>query len=130
MTFMSATQKHSNLSVKVGHRLRRLRIENGMTQAELGHKLDVSFQQIQKYEHGRDAISVTKLITAASVLRVDPCVFWSDKLDNHVPNDLHPSQGDDKKMLTLVRAYRRISDPCVRQKVLELVTQIANSTPS
>ena len=36
---------------KLGQKIRKLRNENGLTQSELAEKIDVSFQQIQKYEN-------------------------------------------------------------------------------
>jgi len=38
---------------KIGQRLRELRVLNGLTQTELGQKVGVSYQQVQKYERGR-----------------------------------------------------------------------------
>ena len=39
--------------VHVGHRLREVRIMRGLTQTQLGERLGISFQQVQKYEKGR-----------------------------------------------------------------------------
>ena len=38
--------------VHVGRRLREARLAKGMTQTDLGIALEVSFQQVQKYEKG------------------------------------------------------------------------------
>jgi transcriptional regulator with XRE-family HTH domain len=45
----------------LGQRIRKLRIENGMSQTELGNRLGVSFQQIQKYEYGQNWINPYRL---------------------------------------------------------------------
>jgi DNA-binding XRE family transcriptional regulator len=41
---------------KIGQRLRELRVLNGLTQTELGQKVGVSYQQVQKYELEADAV--------------------------------------------------------------------------
>jgi transcriptional regulator with XRE-family HTH domain len=51
----------------IGNRLRQMRIERDMSQQELGEKLGVSFQQIQKYEKGKNRIDAGRLIAIANV---------------------------------------------------------------
>lgn len=55
----------------IGQRLRAARIKADFTQAELGTKLGVSFQQIQKYEKGANRIDISRLIQIAKVLNVE-----------------------------------------------------------
>lgn len=60
----------STIDRRIGERLRVLRTANGLTQSELGQALDVSFQQINKYEKGVNRISAGKLCRAAQLLGV------------------------------------------------------------
>lgn len=53
------------VDVYIGQRLRAERIAREMTQTELGVALNVSFQQIQKYERGNNRISASMLVKAA-----------------------------------------------------------------
>jgi len=46
------TVKGDETDVAVGRRLKSLRVRCGLSQTALGMALDVSFQQIQKYERG------------------------------------------------------------------------------
>ena len=48
------------VDVAVGNRVRELRTRAGLSQTDLGEKLGVSFQQVQKYEKGANAISEFK----------------------------------------------------------------------
>jgi transcriptional regulator with XRE-family HTH domain len=50
--------------------LRAHRIALGLSQAALGEKLGVSFQQIQKYESGVNRVSAARLFEICSVLKV------------------------------------------------------------
>ena len=45
----------------IGRRLRQLREAVGLSQSEVGALLEVSYQQVQKYERGINRISVDKL---------------------------------------------------------------------
>ena len=73
---MPATPAKSNapdpIDVVVGLRLRNARKARGYLQADLAKALGVTFQQIQRYEHGRNRISVSTLIRAAAALDVAP----------------------------------------------------------
>jgi transcriptional regulator with XRE-family HTH domain len=57
---------------EIGCRIRVRRKALGLTQAELGQTIGVSFQQIQKYERGRNRVSSSTLIALAQVLGVKP----------------------------------------------------------
>jgi transcriptional regulator with XRE-family HTH domain len=56
-----ATPKSARLDAYVGARIRARRKMLGQTQAQLAEALDVSFQQLQKYERGANRLSVALL---------------------------------------------------------------------
>lgn len=60
----------------VGARIRALRRERGVTQARFADALGVTFQQIQKYELGRNRVSASRLYDMAVVLNVPVSVFF------------------------------------------------------
>src|SRR5271167_1191935 len=60
----------------VGARLRMRRMMVGMSQGKLGDALDVTFQQIQKYEKGANRIGASRLQQLARVLDVTPAFFF------------------------------------------------------
>jgi transcriptional regulator with XRE-family HTH domain len=45
----------------VGARIRLLRKRRGMSQQELGNALGVTFQQVQKYENGKNRVGASRL---------------------------------------------------------------------
>jgi len=51
-----------------------------MSQTKLAEKLDLTFQQIQKYEKGANRIGSSRLYQIAQILEVDPNYFF-DGLD-------------------------------------------------
>ncbi|WP_305988076.1 helix-turn-helix domain-containing protein [Roseibium sp. MMSF_3544] len=62
----------------IGIRLKERRIELGMTHKQLGAALGMSFQQVQKYEAGKNSIAVATLLEACTVLDVPVTYFLSD----------------------------------------------------
>lgn len=52
----------------IGENVKRIRQIKKMTQAELSVELNVSFQQVQKYERGMNRISAGTLATIAEAL--------------------------------------------------------------
>lgn len=64
------------VDVHVGKRLKALRELRGLTQSDVAKALDLSFQQIQKYELGRNRISASKLYAIAGKLGVQVSYFF------------------------------------------------------
>lgn len=58
------------VDVAVGNRVRELRTRAGLSQSDLGHSLDVSFQQVQKYEKGVNRMGASRLIQICDALKV------------------------------------------------------------
>lgn len=60
----------------VGERLMQMRREKGSSQTDIGKVVGVSYQQIQKYEKGRNRISVSRLWRICEYLNVTPNHFF------------------------------------------------------
>ena len=64
------------IDVHVGRRVRHMRILCNQTQEELGERIGVSYQQIQKYETGANRISASRLYWIAMQFSVPPGWFF------------------------------------------------------
>jgi transcriptional regulator with XRE-family HTH domain len=60
----------------IGQNIRRHREQRGVTQAGLGAAVGVTFQQIQKYELGKNRIAASRLYRIAWVLGVPIEAFF------------------------------------------------------
>lgn len=74
------------IDTHVGQRLRLLRKERGLAQTALAARVGVTFQQLQKYETGKNRLSASRLYRLASVLGVDVSAFF-DGLPETVQSD-------------------------------------------
>src|SRR5260370_324082 len=66
------------IDVMVGKRMRLRRVQLGLSQTELGQKLGVTFQQIQKYENGANRVSCSRLYDTSVALEVPIAFFFMD----------------------------------------------------
>jgi|TARA_B100000902_G_C27266687_1_gene893921 transcriptional regulator with XRE-family HTH domain len=73
-------EKEVVVNQHIGKRIRKRRIELGITQTDLGNHLPTSFQQIQKYEKGTNGVSSAKLIYLAHALQV-PITYFFEGFD-------------------------------------------------
>jgi transcriptional regulator with XRE-family HTH domain len=61
-----------HIDVEVGANLREYRIRAGLSQTDLGAKVGVTFQQVQKYEKGSNAIATARLPAICEALHISP----------------------------------------------------------
>ncbi len=126
------TDKH------VGSRVRMRRMMLAMSQEKLGDALDLTFQQVQKYEKGTNRIGASRLQQISHILQV-PVAFFFEGAPSlgsgprpdgmaeapspaYVSDFLATSDG-----LALTKAFMRISDSKLRRRIVDLVEQIATS---
>ena len=62
----------------VGSRIRSQRLVRRMSQTELGRRVGVTFQQVQKYEKGRNRVSASRLQRISDVLAVPVAFFFGE----------------------------------------------------
>lgn len=69
---MTLRSESMPVDIEIGKTIAFIRIAQGMSQTQLGEALGVTFQQVQKYEKGRNRVSVSALIRICKVLNVGP----------------------------------------------------------
>ena len=124
------TDKH------VGARVRMRRMMLGMSQEKLGDALDLTFQQVQKYEKGANRIGASRLQQISHILQV-PVSFFFDGAPNVPGQNPPPGMSDAPSPayvsdflatsdgLTLTKAFMRIKSAKLRRRIVDLVEQIA-----
>lgn len=58
------------VDIAVGGRIKEHRIRKGLSQEELGSKVGVSFQQIQKYEKGLNRLGASRVVQLCEALDI------------------------------------------------------------
>lgn len=69
---MTKLARHTDsVETSLGATLQQLRRSRGLNQTELGRRLGVSLQQVQKYESGKDRMAASTAYRAAEILGVE-----------------------------------------------------------
>lgn len=104
----------------VGERMRHRRQQLGLSQGALGEAVGLTFQQIQKYERGKNRVSAGKLVKIAEVLQIAPASLLPDT----------PISVDGELSAAGYRAGRmfdEIEDPRVRKQLEALLRALAGT---
>ena len=67
-----------NFNIHLGKKLRMRRLSLGLTQTKVAQAINVTFQQIQKYEKGTNGISSLRIMQLANFLKVPVVYFYED----------------------------------------------------
>ena len=133
-----------NVDVHVGKRLRVRRSLLGISQEKLATMVDITFQQIQKYERGINRISASRLHQFSRILDV-PVQYFFENIEESGQNATsgltyglsdNEQEGFDgpandimnqKETITLVKTYYEIKDENIRRDALKFLKSIAAS---
>ena len=131
------------IDMHVGKRVRLRRTLLGMSQEQLDAELNITFQQVQKYERGANRISASRLWDISQILDVPISYFFDDMSQDTMKSsprrvsrsgetlDGHGDQLRDpmarRETLELVRTYYTIEKPIVRKRISEMVKSIATT---
>ncbi len=118
----------------VGSRVRMRRQLLGLSQERLADQIGVTFQQVQKYEKGLNRIGASRLQRIAEVLSTSPSFFFQQNesepvslVETNVAADPVAEFLHSKEGLALNRAFLKITDTQLREKIVALVKAMAQA---
>jgi len=109
----------------LGRNVRTARSAAGKSQSEVAQFLDVTFQQVQKYENGKNRIPIDRLFSLADYLEVPIQQFIAPSASDSEFQSL-ASQFSDKEFHTLLEAWGALKDRPMRTALLNLVKRMAD----
>jgi transcriptional regulator with XRE-family HTH domain len=115
------------LDVALGSRIRLRRRELGLSQEQLARQVGITFQQVQKYEHGTNRVSFSRLVEIAQALHCGVMDIVGD-LDKSKASPLfsrHVARLNEPGAAELLEAYTAIQSPKHRRAILNLAKQLA-----
>lgn len=128
---MEMIQAPHKVDVAVGRTIRIRRQMAKLSQNELGKRIGVTFQQVQKYENGRNRVSASMLVEIAFALQIDVRSLFDGVPDpkGDEPNgdfvNLPGISPATRDMVQLNQAFAEINNAGLRRKLLDLVKTIA-----
>jgi transcriptional regulator with XRE-family HTH domain len=115
------------IDVEVGLNLRRVRRDRGLSQAEVGDALGITFQQVQKYERGANRVSASMLVKAARFLGVRAADLLPEEDKTRSTDVLLRRVADTPAAGKAVEAFCAIPSPGLRRTVLQLMKALGSA---
>lgn len=119
------TRRSDDIDQTFGRRLRTIREARGLSQTALAQALGVTFQQVQKYESGMNAVASTRIPALCAALKTAPGELFAGMLNGMKPEPIPELDAWASKMaLTLTRLK-----PAARAAVTEVVRACGGRVP-
>lgn len=115
----STKETRRKIDAHVGEQLRNLRNLRGLSQETLAAKVDLTFQQLQKYERGMNRISASVLYEFSLILEVPVARFY-EGLQMPV---YEPLPALNKEHLNLIHLYDTAPKP-LRKDFLKILKAV------
>lgn len=113
------------VDLHVGNRIRQQRTLVGMSMEALGHAVDLTYQQIQKYEKGSNRVSASMMWKFAKALGVPVASFFEGLSDEPQKGKAAKDPMVSREVLQLARHYAAVKKPAARLAIRELAKSLA-----
>ena len=124
-------KKSPRAAIIIGQNIRRQRLNAGYTLTEIGQELGVSFQQIQKYETGRNHLPMEKLLALKAFYDVPFDVFFEgiDDPQTSIKSGINRYDGRGKIPMRNGDALKNPDRMCAPEHLLRSCQTIAPDHP-
>tara|TARA_Y100000590_G_scaffold140608_1_gene161375 strand:+ start:617 stop:991 length:375 start_codon:yes stop_codon:yes gene_type:complete len=111
-----------NFNRHLGSKLRMRRLALGLTQTKVAQAINVTFQQIQKYEKGTNGISSLRIMQLANFLKVPVVYFFEDypSYDASAPSDPEKVEMPDLNYSFLAKLFSNLSST-QKEKIFQVL---------
>lgn len=110
------------VDVHVGRKLKQVRTLRRLSQTDVARKLNLSFQQIQKYEIGSNRVAASRLFELSQILEVHPSYFFEGLHDN-----ANTAPNKDPGM-EIVSALAAIKDENIKSRIVTFIEDVSGLT--
>ena len=107
----------------VGARIHERRIMLGLTQQQFAELVGTTFQQVHKYERGKNRVSAGRLFEIARVLGVPVGYFYEGIGEERA----HPLPQRERMVLEIARNFGDITDERHQQALIALTRALAST---
>ena len=96
-----------NFNIHVGKKLRMGRLSLGLTQTKVANAINVTFQQIQKYEKGTNGVSSSRLLQLSNFLKIPVTYFYENYTDSKINS---ADSTEDLNYSFLIKTFGKLSE--------------------
>ena len=108
-----------NFNRHLGSKLRMRRLALGLTQTKVAQAINVTFQQIQKYEKGTNGISSLRIMQLANFLKV-PVIYFFEDFPLYMGSSTPKDDTEDLNYSFLAKLFAGLSDP-KKEKIFQVL---------
>ena len=108
-----------NFNIHLGKKLRMRRLSLGLTQTKVAQAINVTFQQIQKYEKGTNGVSSNRLMQLSQFLKV-PIIYFFEDFKEFKDVNSDDETNEDLNYSFLSRTFSSLSST-QKQKILQIL---------
>ena len=111
-----------NFNRHLGSKLRMRRLALGLTQTKVAQAINVTFQQIQKYEKGTNGISSLRIMQLGKILKVPVMYFFEDypEYSEVAKYDKDNTGEEDLNYSFLAKLFSALSEK-QKEKILQIL---------
>ena len=108
-----------NFNKHLGNKLKLRRLALGLTQTKVAKAINVTFQQIQKYEKGTNGVSSNRLMQLSQFLKV-PIIYFFEDFKEFKDISSSENGNDDLNYSFLSRTFSSLSK-IQKEKILQIL---------
>ena len=108
-----------NFNIHLGKKLRMRRLSLGLTQTKVAQAINVTFQQIQKYEKGTNGVSSARLMQLSQFLKV-PITYFYEEYKDYKDMSTATDTTDDLNYSFLTKTFASLSNS-EKEKILQVL---------
>ena len=109
-----------NFNIHLGKKLRMRRLSLGLTQTKVAQAINVTFQQIQKYEKGTNGVSSNRLMQLSQFLKV-PIIYFFEDFKEFKDVKISEENYEDLNYSFLTRTFSALSK-LQKEKILQILS--------
>jgi transcriptional regulator with XRE-family HTH domain len=109
----------TNFNIRLGKKLRLVRLSLGLTQTKVAQAINVTFQQIQKYEKGTNGVSSSRLMQLSQFLKTPINYFYEEHKNFNDINSIKNSF-EDLNFSFLTKTFSSLSR-VEKDKILQIL---------
>ena len=113
-----------NFNKHLGNKLKLRRLALGLTQTKVAKAINVTFQQIQKYEKGTNGVSSNRLMQLSQFLKV-PIIYFFEDYKEFKDIESGEQINEDLNYSFLVKTFSKLSDTD-KNKLIQLLRNSSN----
>ena len=118
---------NENFNKHLGNKLKLRRLALGLTQTKVAKAINVTFQQIQKYEKGTNGVSSIRLLQLSNYLKVAINYFFEDYSEYLINLDKSKQGHININYNFIVKLYSELNDDQKLKFAKNLQEATANS---